>query len=135
MRTFLKIVFVVVVAAIVIGAGVAVFNAGIAQGMVLSGQLPAPDGAAAPAYPYSAPYHRPWGFWGFGCFALLGLFLLFPLIIGLGRLAFGPRRSWHHGPWGWGGPRSFNGDEIPPFVDDLHRKMPETMTQPPPPQA
>ena len=133
MRTFLRIVFIVVVAAVVIGTGIAIFNAGMAQGAVMSGQLS--DGAPAPAAPYYPPMYRPWGFWGFGCFAIFGLFLLFPLIFGLGRLAFGPRHSWHHGPWGWHDPRGFNGEPVPPFVEDLHRKLHEKMNQPPSPPS
>jgi hypothetical protein len=127
MRIFLKIVFIVVVAAVIIGTGIAIFNAGMAQGAAMSGQLP--DGAAVPYY---APVYRPWGFFGFGCFALLGLFLLFPLIFGLGRLAFGPRRGWHHGPWGM---HDFSGDQIPPHIEELHHRMHEKMNQPPMPQA
>jgi hypothetical protein len=126
MRTFLKIVFIVVVAAVIIGTGLAVFNAGMVQGAAMSGQLS--DGATTPNY---VPVYRPWGFFGFGCFALLGLFLLFPLIFGLGRLAFGPRHGWRHGPWGMGGPHGFHGEEVPPFVDDMHRKLHEKMNQPP----
>lgn len=115
MRTFLQIVFVVVVAALIIGAGIAIFNAGMAQGAALSGQLS--DGAAVPLY-------RPWGFWGFGCFAIFGLFLLFPLLFGFGRMLFGPRHGWRHGPWGW------NGDQVPPRVEELHRQLHEKMNQP-----
>ena len=121
MRTFLKIVFIVVVAAVIIGAGIAIFNAGMMQGAAMSGQ--SPDGATVPYY---APYYRPWG-WGFGCFILLALFLFFPLILGLGRLAFGPRHGWHHGPW------RYNGDQIPPRVEELHRRLHEKMNQPPTP--
>ncbi len=127
MRTFLKIVFIVAVAAVIIGAGIAIFNAGIAQGMAVSAQPPATDGAPAPAYPYYAPYYRPWVWWGFPgfiCFGFLGLFLLF----GLWRMAFGPRHGWRHGPWGMGG---FNGDQVPPRVEELHRRMHEKMNQPP----
>ncbi len=47
MRTFLRIVFIVVVAAVIIGTGIAIFNAGMAQGAAMSGQLS--DGAPAPA--------------------------------------------------------------------------------------
>ncbi len=131
MRTFLRIVFIVVVAAFVIGAGIAIFNAGMAQGAAMSGQLS--DGAPAPAAPYYPPYYQPWGwgFLGFGCFALLGLFLLFPLILVLGRLAFGPRHGWRHSPWGMGGPRGYNGDQVSPYVEDMHRKLHEKMNQPP----
>ncbi len=130
MRTFLRIVFIVVVAAMIIGTGIAIFNAGMAQGAAMSGQLS--DGTPAPYY---APMYRPWGFWGFGCFAIFGLFLLFPLLFGFGRMLFGPRRDWHHRPWGWRDPRGFNGDQVPPFVEDMHRKMHEKMNQPPTPQS
>ncbi len=125
MRTFLRILFIVVVAAVIIGTGIALFNAGMAQGAAMSGQLS--DGAPTPAAPYYAPDYRPLGFWffpGFLCVGLFGLFLLF----GLGRLAFGPRHGWHRGPWG------YNGDQIPPRIDELHRKMHEKMNQPPAPQ-
>jgi hypothetical protein len=124
MRTFLRIMFVVVVAALIIGAGLAIFNAGMAQGAAMSGETT----VAAPATFY--PMFPPWGFWGFGCFALFGLFLLFPLLFGFGRMLFGPRRDWHHRPWGWRDPHGFNGDQVPPFVEDLHRKMHEKMNQP-----
>jgi hypothetical protein len=126
MRTFLRIVFIVVVAAVIIGTGIAIFNAGMAQGAAMSGQPSA--GAPAPAVPYYTPYYGPWGFWffpGFLCFGLFGLFLLF----GLGRLAFGPRYGWHRGSWG--GPRGFNGEQVPPQVEELHRRMHEKMNQPP----
>ena len=126
MRTFLRIAFIVVVAAVIIGTGIAIFNAGMAQGAAMSGNLA--DGAAAPYY---APVYRPWGFFGFGCFALLGLFLLFPLIFGLGRMAFGPRHGWQHGPWGMGGPRGFNGEQVSPHIEELHRRLHEKMNQPP----
>jgi len=127
MRTFLRIMFIVVVAALIIGTGIALFNAGMAQGAAMSGH--AADGTPAPYY----PMYPPWGFWGFGCFAIFGLFLLFPLLFIFGRMIFGPRRGWHRGPWGWHDARGFNGDQIPPFVEDMHRKMHEKMNQPPAP--
>jgi hypothetical protein len=131
MRTFLKIVFIVVVAAVIIGTGIAIFNAGMVQGAAMSGQLS--DGAAVPVpgSPYYAPYHRPWGFPGGWCIALFGFLLIIFMIAGLGRMAFGPRHGWHRGPWGMSGPRGFNGDQVPPFVEDMHRKMHEKMNQPP----
>jgi hypothetical protein len=134
MNTFLKIVFIVVVAAVIIGAGLAIFNAGMAQGAAMSGQLS--DGAPAPVpvSAYYAPMYRPWGFPGGWCFALFGFLLIIFLIAGLGRMAFGPRHGWRRGPWGIGhawGPQGFNGDQVPPFVEDMHRKMHEKMNQPP----
>ena len=119
MRTFLRIMFIVIVAALIIGTGIAIFNAGMAQGAAMSGE--APVGAPAPYY----PMYPPWGFWGFGCFAIFGLFLLFPLLFVFGRMLFGPRHGWRHGPWGW------NGDQVPPHVEDLHRRMHEKMNRPP----
>jgi hypothetical protein len=134
MRTFLRIVFIVVVAAVVIGTGIAIFNAGMMQGAAMSGQLS--DGAAAPVpvSPYYAPTYRPWGFPGGWCIGLFGFLLLIFLIAGLGRMAFGPRHGWHRGPWGMGRPwgsQGFNGEQVPPFVEDMHRKMHEKMNQPP----
>jgi hypothetical protein len=120
MRTFLRIMFIVVVAALIIGTGIAIFNAGMAQGAAMSGEVP----IAAPATVY--PMFPPWGFWGFGCFAIFGLFLLFPLLFGFGRMLFGPRHGRHHGPWGW------HGDQVPPHVEDLHRRMHDKMNQPQP---
>ena len=134
MRTFLRIVFIVVVAAVIIGAGIAIFNAGMVQGATMSAQLS--DGAAVPAAPYYAPMYRPWGFGPGGwCIGLFGFLLIIFLIAGLGRMAFGPRHRWHRGPWGWRDPRDFNGDQVPPFVEDMHRKMHDKMNQPPTPQA
>jgi hypothetical protein len=134
MRTFLRIVFIVVVAAVIIGTGIAIFNAGMVQGAAMSGQLS--DGAAAPVpvSPYYAPTYRPWGFPGSWCFGLFGFLLIIFLIAGLGRMAFGPRHGWHRGPWGMGRPwgsQGFNGEQVPPFVEDMHRKMHEKMNQPP----
>ena len=101
MRTFLKIVFIVVVAAVVIGTGIAIFNAGMVQGAAMSGQLS--DGATVPcresvlrALVSTVGVSRRW------CFAIWIRFLLIIfLIAGLGRMAFGPRHGWRHGPWGW----------------------------------
>jgi hypothetical protein len=136
MRPFLKIVFIVVVAAVVIGTGLAIFNAGMVQGAAMSGQLS--DGAPVFVAPYYPSIYRPWGFPGGWCLGLFGLLLILFLIAGLGHLAFGPRHGWRHGPWGMGhpcGPQGFNGDQVPPFVEDLHRQLHEKMNQPPAPQA
>ncbi len=124
MRIFLRVVFVLVVVAALAGVGVAVFDAGVAQGIAVSGQLPKPDGTA-PAVPYYAPFYRPWGwgFGGFGCFALLGLLLLFPLIFGLARWIFGPRYGGWRGGW-----RGFDREHIPPTVEEWHRKMHESQS-------
>src|SRR5258705_13927139 len=95
---------VVLTLAIIAGAtflGISVYNAGVTQGLVESGQI----GVAPGAYPVG-PYIGGWGYgWGhgFSFFGFLGtLFFLF-LLIGLLRAAFGRGRHWG-GRGGWGGP-------------------------------
>ncbi len=117
MRTFLSIVLALVIIGTLFGVGTYVYNAGVAQGLVTSGKVVAPDGGTGAPYPYYGPFHRPWGF-GFGLFGLifplLFFFLIFSLIRGLffrGWRGYGPRRDWPHG--------------VPPMAEEWHRKMHE----------
>ena len=74
MRTFLKIVFIVVVAAVIIGTGIAIFNAGMVQGAAMSGQLS--DGATPCR---STIGLGPWGFPGLWLFRHPGIVPALPL--------------------------------------------------------
>ena len=119
-RMILGVLLTLVVIAGVVGAGVYVYNVGVAQGLAVSGKLPAPETGAAP-YPYlGGPffYHRPFGFGFLGClFPFLGLLLvvgLVRMIVGRGR--WGWRHGLHHGPCEGG---------VPPMVAEWHRKMHE----------
>lgn len=101
-RTIFRIVIGIVVVVALVGLGAGLYNAGIDQGVVQAGRVPA--GAAVPY----AGYGYGWGFglhpfFGFG-FGLLGLIfpiLFFLLIFGLIRAAFG----------GWGRGRGYGGHD------------------------
>jgi len=95
-RTVFNLIFGLIVVGILAGVGVGIYNAGIAQGVVEAGRLPA--GAVVPAAGYGYGYG--WGFHGFGFLGLLFPILFLFLIFGLVRAAFG--RGRHYGP-GWGG--------------------------------
>ncbi len=128
-RIFLRIVLVLVLIAVLVGLGTYVYDAGVAQGLATSGKAVVPDGGTAP-YPYYAPFYRPWGF-GFGIFGLIFPLLFIFLIFGLLRgIFFG---GWR-GRQGWGGPRGERGErgewphDVPPAVEEWHRKMHESQS-------
>ena len=121
-RSIWRVVFGVVLALLVVGIGVGVYNAGMAQGMAQVGQVAAGQPAVNPAAgPY--PYYgwgwglHPWGF-GFGFLHLLFPLFFFLLIFGLLRAAWGGRR-WGGYPGGWGDRR------VPPMFEDWHRRAHE----------
>lgn len=104
------------------GVGVIAYNYGVAQGLMQSGQIVAPEGGAVPyAYPYYGPFffHRP--FFGFGLLGCLFPLLFFFVVFGLLRALFwrgpwgwGRRGGWgHHGPWGKG---------VPPMFEEWHKR-------------
>ncbi len=107
-----------------VGIGVYAYNVGVTQGMVTSGKVTPP--AATPyAYPFFGPFFfRPFG-WGFGFLGCLFPLLFFLLFFSLIRLViWGPR-------WGWRHHRHWDRDErdVPPMVEEWHRKMHEQPTQ------
>lgn len=143
-RFLFGIVLALLLFGVVAGVGWTAYNAGITQGVVESGNLvpPSIDGNAAPTAPFYAPYgfrgsygfYRPFGF-GFGLLGcLVPLFFIF-LLFALFRLAFRPRwgRGWG-GPWMGGGVgRDWDPSkgDIPPAVQEWHRKLHETENQTP----
>ena len=122
---FGSVILAVVTAAVLIGLGLFVFNAGVAQGLAESGKLVAPAAGSAAGMPYAwYGYPHAWGFgWGlFGCLVPLLLILVF---FGFLRRLFwfgrwGP--GWHHlGRRYWRDHPA--GDKgYPPFFDDWHRR-------------
>ena len=125
-RTFAGILLTLLLIAGAATLGITAYNAGVAQGLVQSGQV-----VVAPGYPVG-PYIGGWGgSHGFGFFGFLGaLFFLF-LIFGLMRAAFGGGRGWGGRSgrgWdgrGWDGPggpgRGPWSDRAREFHDELHR--------------
>ncbi len=121
-----RILFGILLIAGVVALGVYVYNAGVAQGLLVSSQLSPPEaGLQAAPYVYPHFYYHPWG-WGMGFLAvLLGIFL----VGGLVRMLF--FRPWFHpGMRHWGmkhtGPYGFDADKVPPMVAEWHRKLHET---------
>jgi len=120
---------------ILVGVGVGIYQAGVAQGVVDAGRLPA--GAVVPVAGYGYGYG--WGFHGFGFLGLLFPILFLFLIFGLVRAAFGRGRHWGPG-WGgrgyWGkgygpgfggpgsGPEAWR-EERERQISDLHRRLHE----------
>lgn len=120
-RGFVRVLAVLLLVAVAIGIGTAVYNAGVTAGITEAAQQAAASGDPIPAVPYGygygyGPYlHGPFGGWGFfGIFFwILGIFLVFALL----RAAFGGGRGWGgpRGPGGWGGRRE--------MVEDWHREL------------
>ena len=127
-----RLLIAVLVIAVIIGLGMSVYNAGVVQGLTSGGHLavPAPETggpvpAPAPNPYYYGPYpYHPWGFGILGCiFPILGLFLIFGLF----------RALFFHGMGGWrGGPRGNWPGEVPPQVEEWHRRMHEKSKEQPP---
>jgi hypothetical protein len=115
----LRILFGLILLAGVVALGVYIYNVGVAQGTIASGSLPAPSGESV-TVPYYYPHlYRPWGFGFFGCiFPILFFFLLFVAARGLFF-----HRWHHHGYWNGSRLHDREGQNIPPMVEEWHRKM------------
>ena len=125
-RAILGILSTLLFVGILLAIGGGIYQAGVAQGIVDAGRVPA--GAAV------GMAHLGWG-WGFHPFGFLGL--LFPLLflfllIGLVRAAFGRGRGWGHrhdgygyGGWGRGGPMGGPGDGPEGWRAERERRMAE----------
>ena len=118
---FIRLLAVLVLAAITIGVGVAAYNAGVTAGLAEAAQQAAAGGDPLPVSPHVygyGPYaHGPFG-WGFGFFGFLfALFMIF-VIVGLVRAAFGGGRHHRGGPGGWGDRR----DRVEEWHRELHRR-------------
>lgn len=97
-RAIVRFILGLLAVGLLIGVGVGIFDAGVQQGIVDAGRVPA--GAAVPYVGYG--YHP--GFLGFGFLGFLFPLLFIFLIFGLLRAAFWGgrgRRGW--GGHGWGG--------------------------------
>ncbi len=132
--SFLRVVAVLALVAVLAGIGIGVYNAGVNEGLTqaaLAAQAAGEDPAVV-IPPYAGPYGYGWGHgWGGGgfgffgfLFAILGIFLLFGLL----RAAFGWGR-WNGGgrggPGGWGGGRE---ERIAEYHRELHKRDTEPST-------
>jgi hypothetical protein len=112
---------------ILVGGGIALYNAGIDQGVAQhAAQVATGSGqtvTVVPAYGYGYGWGHGWGFFPFGfVFSILGFFLILALLRG----AFGRGRGWsvHHGAWG----------DRRQMLDDWHRSAHGDEPKPPAPQ-
>ncbi len=125
-RILVRIILSLVLVALLAGLGGYVYNLGIAQGLASSGRLAAPA-AGNPAFPapyaYGPFWFHPWGF-GIGIFGFLFPFLGFLLIFSLIRWLLFPHRHGFYRGRGWG--------EVPPEVEEWHRRMHEKSGGQPP---
>ena len=122
-RTIWRALAVVLLVAVIVGIGAALYNAGLTAGIAEGVRQAAASGEPV-AFPYGygyGPYvHGPFG-GGFGFFGLIAWILVLFLAIGLVRAAFG---RGHHGggpgrgPGGWGGRAEMAAD----WHRELHRR-------------
>ena len=125
-RPIVSFLFSLVVLALLIGLGAAVYDAGIREGLARAAVLP-----AGTVLPYAYGY----GFHGFGFLGLLFPILFLFLIFGLIRAAFGRGRGWgRHGGWGHGygpggyGPGGSGGPGGGPDFDSLDKNADGRLT-------
>lgn len=121
-RGFFRVLATLLLIAITIGVGVAVYNAGVTAGLAEAARQAAAGGDPLPLNPYAWGYGGPYvngpfgagfGFFGF----LFAIFLVF-IVIGLVRAAFGGGRHGHGPGGGWGDRR----DRIEQWHQELHRR-------------
>ncbi len=122
MGTIFRIFAVLLLVAVAVGIGAAVYNAGVTAGLNEAAIQAAANGDPVPVAPYAygygpywqGPFGSGWGIFGI-FFWILGIFL----VIGIVRAAFGFGRGWGgpgpRGPGGWGGRYE--------RMDELHREL------------
>jgi hypothetical protein len=117
--TIVRVIAALLLVAVVIGLGAAVYNAGVSAGLTEAAQQAIASGDAAPVVPvygygYGPYIHGPFGWGFFGIFFwIFGFFLLFALL----RAVFG----W--GRWGGRGPRGPNGWSGSHRAEEWHREL------------
>ena len=128
-RTIVGVVLTLVAAFVLAGIGIAVYNAGVTQGIVEAGRVPV-GATVATGYPHGYGWHG--GGFGFGFLGLLFPILFVFLLIGLARAAFGGGRGRWGGGWGPGGPGGWGPggpggegwrEERDRRIADLHQRL------------
>jgi hypothetical protein len=126
--TIVRFIAALLLVAVVIGLGVATYNAGVSAGLTEAAQQALASGdptPVVPVYGYGPYVHGPfaggWGFFGF-FFWILGFFLILALlraVFGWGRWGRGSGGG-PRGPNGWGG-----GSRAEEWHRELHRRSGE----------
>jgi hypothetical protein len=121
MGTFIRVLAVLALIAVLVGIGAGIYNAGVSAG--LAGSVVTADPSGAPVVYYPGPYVGQGWDWGPGwifgiLFWILGIFLIFALlraVFGWGRWSRGYRDWDKHRPNGSGGPRE--------HFEEWHRRL------------
>lgn len=124
MRAIAGLFFTILFVGILFAIGNGIYSAGVAQGIVDAGRVPAGAAVGVAGYGYG------YGFHGFGFFDLLvPLFFLF-ILFGIIRAIFGfggRGRGWSHhhgGEWrGWDGGSGSWREEREQRMAELHRRL------------
>src|SRR4051812_41299840 len=124
MRTFFTFIASLIALSILAGIGLGIYNAGVAQGIVEAGRIPA--GAAVPV---GYGYGYGWG-GGFGFLGLLlpifFVFVIFAIIRGVSGHGRRWGQGWNGGSGGPGGYRGGYGESRERWVADMHRRLHES---------
>ena len=131
--SFMRVVAVIAVVAVLAGIGIGIYNAGVSEGVAEAARAAqaAGEDPAVVVPPYAGPYGYGWGHgWGGpgpGIFGFLFFILFLFLIFGLVRAAFGWGRwgGGGRGPGGWGGGRE---ERIAEYHRELHKRDAEPTT-------
>ena len=112
------LIWLLVMIGLLVGVGYLAYNAGLTQGLATS-----VDPEALGPY-VRGPIHKPYGF-GFGFIWLLCLIPFFFLAFGFVFKGMMWSRRGYYGGWGRHGygSRKHQEGEIPPWVQDWHRRM------------
>ena len=123
----LRIVLAILLVAVLVGTGVYIYRVGLAQGLASSGLSLSQEGGTAASYPY---FYRPLGFGFFPFGWVLPLFFGLLLFGFISRLLFSGWRYRAYRHWRgmhWGGrpgfSHGFDPENVPPFVEEWHRRM------------
>jgi hypothetical protein len=121
MRTFFTFIASLIALSILAGIGLGIYNAGVAQGIVEAGRIPA--GAAVPiGYGYGYGWGGGFGFLGL-LFPIFFVFVIFAIIRGVSGHGRRWGRGWDGGP---GGYRGGYGEGREHWVADMHRRLHES---------
>jgi hypothetical protein len=132
--SFMRVVAVIAVVAVLAGIGIGIYNAGVSEGLAEAARAAqaAGEDPAVVVPPYAGPYGYGWGHgWGgpgFGIFGFLFFIIFLFLIFGLVRAAFGWGRwgGGGRGPGGWGG--GGREERIAEYHRELHKRDAEPST-------
>ena len=126
-KVWFRIILIVILLAVLAGAGFWVYNLGLMQAAAANGELPAYTERALSHYNMAYPYGMGMHYF-FSPFRFIGGLIFLFVVIGLLRAIFFPRWMYprfHHHMHGYGRWQGWREGDVPPMVEEWHRKMHE----------